>query len=117
MRKDSFERAKKWVSELLRNASPNIVIALVGNKLDLADTSRQVSFEKGQKYAEEANLLFTECSARSGDNVTEVFGLIAGKLPKTEQQLATPRLAPGESRRGVALGGRTGEGGEKSSCC
>lgn len=31
----SFEKAKSWVKELQRQANPNIVIALVGNKLDL----------------------------------------------------------------------------------
>ena len=34
---DTFVRAKSWVKELQRQASPNIVIALAGNKSDLAD--------------------------------------------------------------------------------
>lgn len=33
---DSFDRAKKWVKELQRQGNPNIVIALAGNKVDLA---------------------------------------------------------------------------------
>lgn len=94
---------------MLRNASPGIVIALVGNKLDLADSDRKVTFEEGEAYATEANLLFTETSARTGDNVTETFVGIAKKLPRTEQQLASPRLA------GMDAGGRrvdlTGAGG------
>ena len=32
---ETLARAKSWVKELQRQASPNIVIALVGNKLDL----------------------------------------------------------------------------------
>ncbi|KAJ2831276.1 Vacuolar protein sorting-associated protein 21, partial [Coemansia sp. 'formosensis'] len=35
-RASSLDRAKSWIKELQRQASPNIVIALVGNKLDLA---------------------------------------------------------------------------------
>ena len=35
----SFEKAKSWVKELQRQANPNIVIALVGNKLDLVTES------------------------------------------------------------------------------
>lgn len=31
----SFEKAKSWVKELQRQANPNIIIALVGNKIDL----------------------------------------------------------------------------------
>ena len=33
--RDSFERAKGWVDELQRNASKEIVIAFLGNKVDL----------------------------------------------------------------------------------
>ena len=33
---DSFDRAKNWVKELQRQGNPNIVIALAGNKVDLA---------------------------------------------------------------------------------
>lgn len=34
---DTFTRAKNWVKELQRQASPNIVIALAGNKADIAN--------------------------------------------------------------------------------
>ena len=41
---DTFLRAKSWVKELQRQASPNIVIALSGNKADLA-SKRMVEYE------------------------------------------------------------------------
>lgn len=41
---ESFTRAKNWVKELQRQASPNIVIALSGNKADLAN-KRAVDFQ------------------------------------------------------------------------
>ena len=34
----SLEKAKSWVKELQRQANPNIVIALAGNKVDLVQT-------------------------------------------------------------------------------
>ncbi len=40
--KDSFSRAKSWVKELQRQGNANIVIALAGNKADLA-AKRKVS--------------------------------------------------------------------------
>lgn len=43
---DTFARAKNWVKELQRQASPNIVIALAGNKADLA-SKRAVEFQVG----------------------------------------------------------------------
>ena len=42
-------RAKSWVKELQRQASPNIVIALAGNKSDLAD-KRLVEIEVSDLY-------------------------------------------------------------------
>ncbi|XP_048833845.1 ras-related protein Rab-5B-like isoform X2 [Brienomyrus brachyistius] len=41
---ETFERAKAWVKELQRQANPSIVIALAGNKADLADR-RMVEYE------------------------------------------------------------------------
>lgn len=35
----SLEKAKSWVKELQRQANPNIVIALAGNKVDLVQSS------------------------------------------------------------------------------
>lgn len=43
---ESFVRAKNWVKELQRQASPNIVIALAGNKADLAN-KRALDFQVG----------------------------------------------------------------------
>lgn len=74
-------RAKAWVKELQRQANENIVIALAGNKLDMADESRQVTTEEAEAYAKEAGLLFFETSAKTGQNVTELFTAIAKKLP------------------------------------
>lgn len=78
--KDSFERAKTWVKELQRQGSPNIVIALSGNKLDLAN-KRQVDVAEAQAYADENGLLFYETSAKTSANVNELFVAI-GKLHK-----------------------------------
>ena len=79
---DTFIRAKNWVTELSRQASPNIVICLVGNKSDLVD--RQVTSEEASNYSEENSLIYMESSAKSGSNVTEIFMEIAKKLPKSE---------------------------------
>ncbi|KAG7252766.1 hypothetical protein CRUP_016841, partial [Coryphaenoides rupestris] len=71
---DTFLRAKTWVKELQRQASPNIVIALAGNKADMANT-RAVEH---QVYADDNSLLFLETSAKTSLNVNEVF-LAIGK--------------------------------------
>lgn len=79
--KDSFLKAQNWVRELQRQANANIVIALVGNKLDLAN-KRAVENSEAKEYADENNLLFMETSAKTAINVVEVFTAIATRLPK-----------------------------------
>ncbi|XP_055354218.1 ras-related protein Rab-5A-like [Paramacrobiotus metropolitanus] len=79
---ESFERAKSWVRELQRQAAPNIVIALAGNKADLAN-HRQVETEEGAKYANENGLIFMETSAKTAQNVIDIFTAVARKLPRS----------------------------------
>jgi len=87
---DTFSRAKVWVKELQRQAAPNIVIALAGNKADL-DAKRQVEVADAQTYAEENGLIFMETSAKTALNVNDIFMAIAKKLPKTQDTSASGR--------------------------
>jgi Ras-related protein Rab-5C len=86
----SLEKAKSWIRELQRQADPSIVIALCGNKSDLA-ARRQVSQEEAQKFAEEEGLMWCETSAKSGEGVNEIFDRIgASCLPSFQLRLLSP---------------------------
>ncbi|XP_069081843.1 ras-related protein Rab-5B-like [Pleurodeles waltl] len=107
---ETFDRAKAWVKELQRQASPNIVIALAGNKIDLAE-KRMVEFEDAQTYAEDTGLLFMETSAKTAMNVNELFLAIAQKMPKTDTQ----NPANAARNRGLLLHGS--EQQPRRACC
>ncbi|EEB06336.2 GTPase Ypt5 [Schizosaccharomyces japonicus yFS275] len=95
----SLEKAKSWIKELQRQAPEGIVIALAGNKLDLAQERRAVEKSDAESYANEMGLLFFETSAKTAENVTELFTAIANKLPLQEQLTQAKNASP----RGVNL--------------
>jgi len=80
--RQTFLRAKSWVKELQRQGNPNIVIALAGNKLDLAE-NRKVDIKEAEAYADDNGIFFMETSAKTDHNVTDLFKTIARKLPKS----------------------------------
>ena len=144
----SLTKAQHWVAELHRQASPGIVIALVGNKSDLAGAAgedemedadaapaaegeeahdedaadaRRVPVKTAKAYAEEEGLLFFETSAKTGQNVAEVFTAIANAIPETS--LKGPRGAGGQTNIGrqeearVNLGSARPEGAKEGCAC
>lgn len=54
--------------ELQRQGNASLVMALTGNKADLAD-KRKVDTEEAQAYADENSLFFMETSAKTASNV------------------------------------------------
>ncbi|KAI9834608.1 MAG: Formation of crista junctions protein 1 [Phylliscum demangeonii] len=91
----SLDKAKSWVKELQRQANENIIIALAGNKLDLVTEhpdKRAIATADAQAYAREAGLLFLETSAKTAENVRELFTAIARKLPLDQASPQAPAL-------------------------
>ncbi|KAM6979343.1 ras-related protein Rab-17-like isoform 2-T2 [Tautogolabrus adspersus] len=72
-RRESFIRAQVWLKELEKHFIPgSTVVWLVGNKGDLT-LDRQVSVQEGQSLANDRGLFFTEASALSGDQVSNLL--------------------------------------------
>ncbi|CAG9312937.1 unnamed protein product [Blepharisma stoltei] len=72
----SFGNAQRWIEELKSKAEPDIVIMLVGNKIDLAlenPAVRQVNTEQARKFAQAEGLMFIETSAVTSTMIKEAF--------------------------------------------
>ena len=71
------------MEELKEHAEPDIVIMLVGNKLDVCEKNpleRKVSSERALEFAKQNNLLFMETSAFADVNVKDVFELLVQEI-------------------------------------
>ncbi|CAI8505842.1 Rab GTPase ypt31 [Hanseniaspora opuntiae] len=69
----TYENCSDWLNILSTNLENNdIVIGLIGNKKDLQH-QRSVPIEEAQEFARNNQLLFTETSALSNENVEKAF--------------------------------------------
>lgn len=69
----SFQSIPNWLNSVKTlTDNPAIVVVLVGNKSDLHD-QRTVSYEEGNTFAKENNMLFFEASVKSGDTIDKIF--------------------------------------------
>ena len=67
------------MDEVKEHAEPDIVIMLVGNKLDICEKNpheRKVSFERASQFANENGLFFMETSAVDDVNVRDAFEML-----------------------------------------
>eukprot|EP01015_Nassula_variabilis_P030096 TRINITY_DN6572_c0_g1_i4.p2 TRINITY_DN6572_c0_g1~~TRINITY_DN6572_c0_g1_i4.p2 ORF type:complete len:157 (-),score=39.44 TRINITY_DN6572_c0_g1_i4:61-531(-) len=91
----SFEKVKFWVQELREKGPPNMILAVVGNKIDLED-KEEVSYEEANSYAKELNAIFAQTSAKENRGIEALFTKISKQLyedpnfkPASEQRMTT----------------------------
>ena len=76
---------------------------------------RAVSTADAEAYANEAGLLFFETSAKTAENVRELFTAIAKKLPL--DQVGPRHARPGQRPGGVSLGPTEGANTQSGGPC
>lgn len=105
---ESLDKAKYWIKELQKQANNSILIALVGNKIDLEE-DRKVAKDDVTGLANEFNLLTFEVSAKTGENVNELFKQIALRMP-FQAQLNKDKSNGTKTRGGVRSDGNNNDG-------
>jgi len=70
--RESYNHLSTWLNDARALSTLELVIVLVGNKTDLQE-KREVTFLEASRFAQENDLLFVETSAKTGENVEEVF--------------------------------------------
>ncbi len=95
----SFDKMIKWENELNLQAPENLIIKIVGNKLDLKNkpSSNLIEDAKIMDFINENdnNLSYIETSAKTGENVDKLFETIAQDLP--EELFKTQDLINGDN--------------------
>ncbi len=124
-RRSTFESVTSWLHDLRQIAESDIVVVLVGNKSDLADTSTNI--EGGNKRAvtqaeaeewckREGVMRYVETSAKSGEGVERAFLEVAERV---YQNIEAGKYDLNDRRSGVkgygsGGGGRDGGGAQKT---
>ncbi|CAN6171628.1 unnamed protein product, partial [Urochloa humidicola] len=75
----TFENVKRWLKELRDHADSNIVVMLIGNKIDLRHL-RSVAVEDAASFAESEGLFFIETSALDATNVEKAFQTVLAEI-------------------------------------
>ncbi|KAK7199653.1 Ras-related protein Rab4 [Novymonas esmeraldas] len=75
----SYENVPQWLSDVRQLAGADVVVMLIGNKIDLAksNSTRVVQHNEASLYAQQNGLLHFETSAATGEFVTEAFLRVA----------------------------------------
>lgn len=107
--KPSFEAVRSWYDDLANN-DINANIAIVGNKSDLPEEERQVSYDEGFELATELEASFFETSALTGEGVKNMF-------EKMTENYLSNIPAEVEENNTVELNGNNEPNQKKGGCC
>ena len=104
----TLESVEYWMKNIKSHASGGVHTILVGNKLDMRETSMNTSDGKGKQYVEysdgeiaaaKRNVLFFETSAKTAMNVDETFMTVAKCILAGEKSNSSTEIIPPEETK------------------
>ena len=109
--RNSFEHIEKWLGEINKFAKENVLIFLVGNKIDLKE-KRSVSKDEAEEIANKFKIIYFETSAKDSINIDKLF------LDSTITYLEKYNFAKDKEFQGVSLNTKTMKNNhKKDDCC
>ncbi|XP_026472927.1 ras-related protein Rab-21-like [Ctenocephalides felis] len=116
---DSFQKVKNWVKELKKMLGSEIVLMIVGNKLDL-EQDRNVSVEEAESYAAQVGAKHFQTSAKLNEGIEELFSSLTREMLNHATQLQEKQassLARTSSTRRTNVVIVDDEVPQQKSCC
>ncbi|UJG44299.1 MAG: GTP-binding protein [Candidatus Heimdallarchaeum endolithica] len=83
----SFGQVEYWKNEMFKTLN-ELPIIIVGNKIDLLE-QRKVSTSEGRLLAKKLGCLFIESSAKTGENINEIFKMIVKDILRKDDLIST----------------------------
>uniref|UniRef100_A0AC35U3D8 Ras-related protein Rab-21 n=1 Tax=Rhabditophanes sp. KR3021 TaxID=114890 RepID=A0AC35U3D8_9BILA len=81
--RDSFDHIRDWLAQVEDNAKDEVVVTLVGNKIDLSG-QRKVTCDEAKSLAAHYKINYIETSAKTGHCVEMAFNDLTKKLIQRE---------------------------------
>jgi Ras-related protein Rab-6A len=110
--KQTFTSLEKWVEDVRNERGTSVVVAIVGNKTD-KDDERCIPQEEAEEKAKQLGAVYHETSAKTGNNVKELFVKIASEI-------GNDKNTPVEVKKGIHLAPQndpTPNGNQVKKCC
>ena len=83
--KKSFDEISNWIEDIREETKDDIIIFLVGNKIDLND-KRVISINDAKKLAENYNIKYYETSAKTGNGIDILFNDLITHIYETNSK-------------------------------
>ena len=114
-RRQSFDALDIWLKDLRQHTEVDIPVFIVGNKMDL---QREISTEEAKVFSvSNRTKNFAECSAKTGENVKDIFFKAANYLYDTYKVFQNQNKVPMSNRLKLDSNINTQENTKKKKCC